>query len=146
MADKLAAALHGLGIVEAPKPGELKHYGVPGMKWGVRRNRNVTKGKVEPKTPAKPGEKFPSRKPDAAKMSDKELKAVINRMQMEKTYKELSTPKVTGAKKFIQDQLLQVAKQQTGIYANKVASAGIEAGIGALTKEIAKLAPYVVKL
>lgn len=142
MAEKLAAALHGLGIEEKPKPAELKHHGVKGMRWGVRRKNPSG---VQPKKPAASGEKFTSRKPDAKKMSDKELKATINRMQMEKQYKELTRPQVTGAKKFIQDQLLQVAKQQTSIYANKVASAGIEAGIGALTKEIAKLGPYVLK-
>lgn len=147
MADKLEAALHGIGIKTEPKPGELKHFGVKGMKWGVRKDRKSAPSGVKPKKPAQPGKPFESRKPDPTKMSDKELKAVINRMQMEKQYKELSTPKLTGAKKFIVDQLANVAKQQTGIYLNRVANAGIEAGIAGATKQMTKmaadLAPYL---
>ncbi len=51
----------------------LKHYGVAGMKWGVRRKR---KG---------------SARSTAKKLSDTELKKRVNRLEMEKKYVTLTT-------------------------------------------------------
>lgn len=57
---------------------ELYHYGVLGMKWGVRRKRNSSN--VEP---AK------TKKKTLSEMSDDELRSKLNRLQMEKQYKDL---------------------------------------------------------
>ena len=57
---------------------ELYHYGVLGMKWGVRRKRNSSNVEI-----AKP------KKKTLSEMSDDELRSKLNRLQMEKQYKDL---------------------------------------------------------
>lgn len=69
---------------------ELYHYGVLGMKWGVRRKR--------PKTP--PHEDYTnahSRK-SVKSMSDKELRTRINRLNMEREYGEAKRKASKGRK------------------------------------------------
>ena len=69
---------------------ELMHYGVLGMKWGVRRARRVVSDDYK-KTHSK-------KKID--EMSDAELRARNNRLQMEKQYRDL-TKKTNVGKKLI---------------------------------------------
>lgn len=93
---------------------ELMHYGVPGMKWGVRRTpaqlgRKKTSsnkslfGKKKPKPKAKTKsesskeETIPKKK-SVKEMSDDELSAAIRRMQLEQTYASLSPQKVSTGK------------------------------------------------
>lgn len=100
---------------------ELMHYGVPGMKWGVRRTpaqlgRKKTSsskslfGKKKPKPKAKsetkaktksetPKEETAPKKKSVKEMSDEELNAAINRMRLEQTYVSLSPQKVSTGKK-----------------------------------------------
>ena len=95
---------------------ELMHYGVPGMKWGVRRTpaqlgRKKTSssrfllGKKKSKTKAKAKTKSESSKEETApkkksvkEMSDDELNAAIRRMQLEQTYASLSPKQVSRGK------------------------------------------------
>lgn len=95
---------------------ELMHYGVPGMKWGVRRTpaqlgRKQTSsskslfGKKKPKPKAKAKAKPESSKKETApkpksvkEMSDDELNSAIRRMQLEQTYASLSPKKVSTGK------------------------------------------------
>ena len=71
----------------------LKHYGVLGMKWGKRKarsnvssnnkskNTEITKPKQTPK---------PKSKPTKRRLSDAELRAVVNRMRLEREYADLT--------------------------------------------------------
>ena len=93
---------------------ELMHYGVPGMKWGVRRTpaqlgRKKTssskslfgkkKSKAKAKTKSESSKKETAPKPKTVKeMSDEELNAAIRRMQLEQTYASLSPQKVSTGK------------------------------------------------
>ena len=93
---------------------ELMHYGVPGMKWGVRRTpaqlgRKKTssskslfekkKPKPKPKAKSESSKKETAPKPKSVKeMSDDELNAAIRRMQLEQTYASLSPQKVSTGK------------------------------------------------
>lgn len=74
---------------------ELFHYGIKGMKWGVRRfqqkngtltpagkKRYASETKDKPKTPEKPK--------TVKEMSDDELRARVNRLQLEKQALSLS--------------------------------------------------------
>ena len=65
-------------------PTELYHYGILGMRWGVRRYQNkdgslTAAGKKRKRTYAE----------DIKSMSDQELRTKINRMNLEKRYMEL---------------------------------------------------------
>lgn len=112
---------------------ELMHYGVPGMKWGVRK-KYEPKGRKKGKTNAQriyeaAKEKSEARKAKKAAvkevqvqrnrkvakrsvrdMSDDELRTAINRMQMERTYAQLTAKEVNKGKKFVSDVLYNSAK------------------------------------
>ena len=93
----------------------LYHYGVKGMRWGVRKkpvsSRVFKAKKAAPKKPDPVVKKaFSGDKKDISKASDEELSAYLKRMQLEKqvliTQKEmtaLTTPpkKVSAGKRFV---------------------------------------------
>ena len=73
----------------------LEHYGTKGMKWGVRKKpgsggKKIAAKKTATKPPA-------SKKTDTGRgtktkgLSDKDLKARVNRLNMEKQYKTLKS-------------------------------------------------------
>ena len=66
---------------------ELMHYGVRGMKWGVRRKRTYHEDY----------QKAHSKK-SIREMSDKELRERNNRLQMEQQYAQMTKRKNHGAK------------------------------------------------
>lgn len=91
--------------------GELMHYGVPGMKWGVRRSRpspgrfmRLKKRKLTKEEINKTNDLARPKKRKLSEVPDDELKAKIARLDLEKRYKELSKqvdpPKSTRGKDF----------------------------------------------
>lgn len=86
----------------------LAHYGILGMKWGVRRASGAaTAGKAK-KRASKTGDDAHDdyKKAHGAKssktMSDKELRDRINRLQMEKQYSQLSGSTVNRGRAYAQ--------------------------------------------
>ena len=88
----------------------LTHYGVKGMKWGVRRTpaqlghkissklRRNKKSSDEPKaeeTKKAPAAKKTSTTKNAKDMTDEELRQAINRLQMERQYETLQQQTAT---------------------------------------------------
>ena len=70
----------------------LQHYGVLGMKWGKRKARSTVSSNKKPKSTAitKPKQTpKPKPKPTQRELSDEELRAVINRMRLEREYADL---------------------------------------------------------
>ncbi len=64
----------------------LEHYGTKGMRWGVRKRRNEKDRAKQFKGGTG------SKKSDPLKdLSDKELREILNRMQMEQQYKSLTS-------------------------------------------------------
>lgn len=78
---------------------EIYHYGILGMKWGVRRFQNedgtlTTLGKDRYKSSqANIGSANTPRKKKVSEMSDKELQDAVNRLRNEQTYAQLTAPK-----------------------------------------------------
>ena len=74
----------------------LQHYGVLGMKWGHRKARSNVSSNKKPKstkntTTSKPKQTpKPKSKPTQKRLSDAELRAVVNRMRLEREYADLT--------------------------------------------------------
>lgn len=110
---------------------ELLHYGVLGMKWGVKKarkssntvdetrrktntqNSNTQNSNTQNSNTKQQSKKFVTKKQkqkqimdDLNSMSDKELRDRLNRMQMEQQYIRMMTPEKSAAKKQVEQFLI----------------------------------------
>lgn len=127
--------------------GVLMHYGVLGMKWGVRRTpaqlghrtkpKSVKRSKATTKKKEENTTSSSSSKKSVHELSDAELREAISRLELEKRYKELARsanpPKTSEGKKFVENVLRKsgenIATQFTtyamGTMLNKIAGSEI---------------------
>ena len=106
---------------------ELQHWGVKGMKWGVRRSRlssdsssSRRSSKSEDYVRAKA-----LKKKKLSQLSNSELKELNNRMQLEQNYRNLKKQRVSAGQKFVKDVAYETAKNTASEYAKKYAKEGI---------------------
>jgi hypothetical protein len=118
----------------------LKHFGVKGMRWGVRREADVTTSvrldqgvrRRRTKIVAKGGESHPAhtdaikaavqkrklKKSGTDALSTDELRSLSNRLQLETQVQVLASPK---GKKFVQRQIEQEGQKAVGRGVGKAA-------------------------
>ena len=98
----------------------LEHYGVKGMRWGVRRSRPSSgSSKTATKKPvAKPPAKKPVVKAEvangpkkASEMSNEEIQKVLQRVNLERQYNELVYRPLTESQKTGMDKAKDFAKK-----------------------------------
>lgn len=83
---------------------QLVHYGIKGMKWGVRRTDAQlarARGKTSDSQPAHEDYKKAHSGKSVKTMSDAELRSRLNRLQMEQQYSKLSSSDVSKGKQFL---------------------------------------------
>lgn len=73
----------------AEMDSELKHVGVKGMKWGVRKDRSSGSSGAPLSTDRKKADAAMN-KPSLQSMSNKQLQTANQRLQLERTYKDLT--------------------------------------------------------
>lgn len=106
---------------------ELKHYGVLGMKWGVRRGSSGS-GKTSRKSRMSEDHARAKslKKKKLSQLSNAELKELNNRMNLENQYKNLKRQNVSAGRKFVQDVAYEAAKNTASDYARRYAKDGAE--------------------
>ena len=92
----------------------LAHFGVKGMKWGVRRASPGASSAGDSEDSRRVGEVKSKVKIGGTRaLTNQELKVLVDRMNLEKQFKSLQPPSNSQkAGKFVADVLLQVGKQQ----------------------------------
>ena len=123
----------------------LEHHGIKGMRWGIRRFQNkdgsltpagrkrrvsgesssTISTKPKPKTESKPRSSKSSKDSSGPKkpkdMSDEELRKAVNRLQMEKQYRDLyrdlNPQQISAGRRFVNasvNKVLVPAAQEAG--------------------------------
>ena len=90
----------------------LQHWGIKGMKWGIRRYQNKD-GSLTPAGKKRYSDSSTSVNVTSS-LTDDELRKKINRLQLEKQYRDLMKPaeqkKRNAGKEFVQDVLKNSGK------------------------------------
>lgn len=113
---------------------ELYHYGVKGMKWGVRHDRSYRVKKKQERREKKYPDYYRSKK-----MSDDDLKKSVQRLRMEKEYRTLKQEEResinTGKriKRTLEDRTINSLGTRTGQRTAELIVDGLfAAGVGAV--------------
>lgn len=124
----------------------LTHYGILGMKWGVRRTpAQLARARGKTKESSVDSKVKESRKADSKNrrtLSDTELKQKIERLKMEKQFKDLTDEDVSPGKKMASDILKSAG---TKVLSAAAAGAAAYAVKAAMTKQfdIKEAANYI---
>ena len=128
---------------------ELMHYGVLGMKWGIRRYRNkdgtlTTAGKKrlsKDKDKAEKKERKVALK-NRRSLSDEYLKKNIERLKMEKEFKNLTEEDISPGRKYVGEIMSSAGKKALTVAAAGAMAYGVKV---AMTKEfnIKEAAGYI---
>lgn len=90
----------------------LVHYGILGMKWGRRKSRANKSFQSSSKrlTATSSSKKKAKKKVKIKELSDTELQKKINRLQMEKRYRDLKKDEISAGRKLVGDILMTSGK------------------------------------
>lgn len=108
----------------------LAHYGIKGMKWGVRRRDPKEAASQDAARSAALRARAKRSKPKA--LSNAELQTAINRMRLEQDFKRLAVNEKSVVSRWISSTLLEIGKRevQTAV-AKKAAGLVAKAAVGA---------------
>lgn len=130
----------------------LAHHGIKGMKWGIRRQKTKTvtiETKRKNKTKAKGGEGLPIHQDAVAKvtvaqvkkksgvnaLSDNDLRAYANRLQLEAQVSRLESEQKSAGRRWVSKYLQNSGNQTASTASNEVSqSVGRAVGKAAVKK------------
>lgn len=142
--EALEAKLKSLNHIyeELSKEDSLTHYGVLGMRWGIRKDRRTgargrifrAKTQVAEKTNQESSGSSGStstnstalRQKSIYEMSDSELQALTKRLQLEKQYRDLTGQEVSRGQKFVKEVFGASAKNSATNVVTKVMTEQLE--------------------
>ena len=126
----------------------LAHYGVKGMKWGVRRptgknGRVVRSGGAAPAKRTAPTKPMSSAKPATQTkpkpLTDEELRQKIQRMQLEVQYSQLSRQLNPPQKSILNTYLAEPTSAAAKEVSKELAKELIKTGVNAAVKRVVKM-------
>lgn len=91
---------------------ELIHYGILGMKWGRRKNPSAESIKTKTLLKTK----------SVDEMSNEEIRAVTTRLQLEKSYKDLTKKKRSAGEKIAMEIAGRLAGEALNAYLTRMAN------------------------
>lgn len=101
---------------------DLTHFGVPGMRWGVRnKSRRAAQKYREGSEDYR--KRVDIKRKKLHQMTNDEIKALNTRMGLEKQYKELRKMDISPGKRFVTSTLSSYGKT----FANKIANRAVDA-------------------
>ncbi len=104
---------------EAPV-NSLYHFGILGMKWGVRRQRGSDGRIIEGSRGSEDYQKAKSLSKKGVKnLSNAELKTIVERMNLERQYKDLKKRDISAGEKFVKDVLVGAGKETVKNFASQ---------------------------
>lgn len=96
----------------------LKHHGVLGMHWGIRRkSRPVSSEHVKASV---------LKRKSVSELSNEDIKFLTNRLQLEKQYKDLKKSNMSAGEKFVSETISNVGKQLLQTYLEKAITTGVK--------------------
>jgi hypothetical protein len=121
----------------------LAHYGIKGMKWGVRRSDRELRRARRQKTSGPPSEDAKRASAAASKakaggistLSNQELQQLNNRLNLEQQYNRLTTSekkKKNAGSKFAQEFIANMGKEQANKFLKKHGPMMIKTAAGLL--------------
>lgn len=129
--------------MDGPKPGDslddvMAHFGVKGMKWGVRKRSKDS----DPSSPdaARAASSAAIIKTSGTKaLSNKDLQDLVTRMNLERQFSTLSSQSKTenAGVKFAKELLIGVGKQQAQKYASDFAGKQIAKALAVKAAKVA---------
>lgn len=132
---------------------QLYHWGIMGMKWGVRRFQNedgtrTAAGKRREAEQEKSEDYVKtreSRKKGSAGLSNEELRRINERLRLEADYKNLTTEKMEKAESFVGKALKKAAGEALSDFAKSVMLGGAKLLVKELSPEFAEVAFSIKK-
>lgn len=131
-------------IVNTTTPiNQLYHYGIPGMKWGVRRfqNKDGTRTAAGKKREAKQSKTNETPEQPKAKKTDNyttdELRKLNERLRLEAEYKKLTTTDVEKSKGFVSKVLSTAGEQAATEFAKSLMLGSAKLLVKELSPELA---------
>lgn len=102
----------------------LAHFGVKGMKWGVRRSRSA---KEPPSSDSATATSIKTRakKSKIKALSNAELQQAITRMNLEQQFKRLSVNEKPAVQRWMASTLLEIGKREVQVAAGKKLAAAV---------------------
>lgn len=91
----------------------LIHYGVKGMKWGVRKNKSSRDYSRKARNATKD-------------LSNDELRKLVDRMRLDQQYAELSSPKAAQGRKYAKSLLENSGRTFVGAFVGAVATQAVK--------------------
>ena len=95
----------------------LEHYGVLGMRWGYRKDRNGRRVKTG---------RTAAQGPHVSELSTEELQRIVNRINLEGQYNRLVNPQVPEVESFTKATLKKLGKEVTDAAIKKTAKIGAD--------------------